>query len=156
MPEPIHTLTFKFRWLKENGLKAMRKAARKAGELIRDEASRLAPVRRGLLRDEMTMRTRKESDESIELEVGPSKKTAWYAKFVEYGTRPHLIERRKSRVLVDVGTGALFGVSASHPGIRPTPFLGPAVENKGNEAAAVYWYELNKAIDKAFDKSTAA
>ncbi len=168
MAEPIETLKFKFRWLGKDGLKAMRKASRKAGEILRDEASRLAPRLKGTLQDEMTMRTRKESDSSIELEVGPSKK-AWYARFVERGTKPHMIRPRRAKVLaagnsmsINAATftdfmskGAVFGMTVHHPGIKATPFLGPAVESKGDEAAAVYWFVFNQSVDKAFEKMTA-
>jgi HK97 gp10 family phage protein len=169
MAELLASLTFKFRQLEKDGIKAIRKAAKKAGMIIRDEASRLAPRLRGPLQDEMTMKTRKESDSGIEMLIGPSK-TAWYGRLVEHGTKPHLIQARGRGVLAagnsmsknattfsDVTVhGAIFGKSVNHPGIKATPFLGPAVANKGDEAAAVYWYELEKAIDKAFDKSISA
>lgn len=55
--------------------------------------------------------------------VGPSKK-AFYGRFVEQGTKK----------------------------MSSNPFLFPALDNKGDEAAAVFANELVKEIEKAFQK----
>jgi HK97 gp10 family phage protein len=57
----------------------------------------------------------------------------FYARLVEYGTRPHIITSRNDRAL---SIGGLFFVKAvEHPGIvSPKPFMRPALD--GNATAA--------------------
>lgn len=105
------------------GLKLLRRAARKAGAILRDEAARRAPRDSGDLAAGMTMRTRKEDATSISLEVGPSKKQ-FYGHMVEGGTKH----------------------------TRPQPFLGPAMDAKGEEAAGVFMEILREEIDAAWRK----
>ncbi|MGK9183795.1 HK97-gp10 family putative phage morphogenesis protein [Priestia filamentosa] len=47
-----------------------------------------------------------------------------YARYVEFGTRPHMIRAKKAKVLTD--GKRFFGKEVHHPGTRPQPFLFPA------------------------------
>ena len=57
----------------------------------------------------------------------------FYAKFVEYGTRPHWITSRDGKAL-SIG-GLFFTNAVQHPGTSPHPFLRPALDAQA--AAAV-------------------
>jgi HK97 gp10 family phage protein len=57
---------------------------------------------------------------------------AYLGKWMEWGTVPHLISVRRKGSLV-IG-GKAIGRMAKHPGIRPRPFMRPAVDNKMAEA----------------------
>lgn len=47
-----------------------------------------------------------------------------YAPFIEFGTRPHVIQARRARALRFVAGGqVLFRKSVNHPGTRPYKFL---------------------------------
>lgn len=56
----------------------------------------------------------------------------FYARWVEYGTRPHRIEPKNRRALA---LGGGFVGAVDHPGARPHPFLRPALDTQA--AAAV-------------------
>jgi len=47
-----------------------------------------------------------------------------YAKYVEFGTKPHIIRVKNAKVLTDGKT--FFGKEVHHPGTKPEPFLRPA------------------------------
>lgn len=104
-------------------LKFLRSAARKAATLIRDEMSRTAPRDEGDLSDNMTIKTKKEDDREIVVEIGPSKKE-FYGRFVDKGTK--FITARN--------------------------FMMPAFDAKKDDAATVFAVELDKAILKHFNK----
>ncbi len=52
--------------------------------------------------------------------IGP---TVIYAKFVEYGTQPHVIIAKNAKVLANRKTGQIFGKVVHHPGSRANPFM---------------------------------
>lgn len=52
-----------------------------------------------------------------------------YARFVEFGTKPHVIRVRNKRVLANVRTGDVFGTVVNHPGTTAQPFLRPALDD---------------------------
>jgi len=58
-------------------------------------------------------------------EIGPVKKQAYIARFLEFGTQPHPIRARKGGRL---WIGGRFVKSVKHPGSRPYPFMQPAYE----------------------------
>lgn len=55
----------------------------------------------------------------------------FYARFVEYGTRPHRIEPKNRRALA---LGGGFVGAVDHPGARPHPFLRPALDTQAGAA----------------------
>jgi HK97 gp10 family phage protein len=103
------------------GLKFLRRAGRKGAMLIRDDASRRAPRLTGALANNMTISTKKETNESITVSVGPTKRE-FYGRFQEKGTK--------------------F--------INARPFLEPAIQTKGDEAASVFGNELANEIENHF------
>jgi HK97 gp10 family phage protein len=101
---------------------ALTKAAKAAGKIVKEEASRLAPRRTGDLADNMVMRVKSsESDaDEVTVEVGPDKKQ-FYGNFVEKGTKYMPAE----------------------------PFLGPALEDNRERLDKVMKDILLEEIEKA-------
>lgn len=56
----------------------------------------------------------------------------FYARFVEYGTRPHWITSRKDGAL-SIG-GVVFVKAVNHPGAKPYPYLRPALDTQATQA----------------------
>lgn len=55
----------------------------------------------------------------------------FYAKFVEYGTKPHVIKAKDGALAFGGG----FATEVNHPGIvRPRPFLRPALDTQAGAA----------------------
>lgn len=75
--------------------------------------------------------------------VGPTKK-AWFAHLIEGGARPHEIMAGGKRLRFQWGTATIYRRRVMHPGIGDRPFLKPAAEQKGDDAARA-------AADKAED-----
>lgn len=127
-------------------------AARRAGNLIRDDMSRRARRKSGKLAD--SIMTSIESGATIDqvvVKIGPNKKLDWRAHFIEFGVRPHVITAKRARVLADKETGDLFGRGAHHPGLRADPFIRPALDENAEAAALLFAEELDKMIIKAFE-----
>jgi HK97 gp10 family phage protein len=103
------------------GVTFMRRAGKKAMKVIRDEAASNAPVDTGLLSESIVIKTKRVSDTSIELSVGPTKDT-FYAKFLESGTKK----------------------------MEARPFLNPALESRSNEASLIFAAELDRLIQDHF------
>ncbi len=55
-------------------------------------------------------------------------KRPWYARFVEYGTKPHVI-RAKPGGLLAIGVKV-----ANHPGAKARPYLRPALDARAGDA----------------------
>ena len=105
-----------------NVRKALEDICKIGAEVIRAEAAGNAP---GSISGAMLKRTSKKRRTLVEVSVGPHRKK-FYARFVEYGTSPHLIRR-----------GVIGGIprrNIRHPGARPRPFLRPALDTKHDDA----------------------
>lgn len=83
----------------------------------------LTPVKTGRLRDSI----RKDVDESrLQAQIGA---VAKHAPYVEFGTRPHLIEPVRARALCfTVGGEIVFARLVRHPGTKPQWFVRRATE----------------------------
>jgi HK97 gp10 family phage protein len=101
----------------------VRRAVVATGVDVQNEARRRCPVDTGRLRSSIVHRV--ESDgRSTSVEVGSNVN---YAADVEYGTAPHVIVPRNKKALY--WKGAAHPVAkVNHPGTRPQPFMGPALE----------------------------
>ena len=86
------------------------RALKEGGEILRQEMYGRAPEgETGKLKESITVSRVKSKDDGVRyVEVGPSKETAWRAKFIEYGTVK----------------------------MRAKPFMAPAVEAKRKEVYA--------------------
>ena len=101
----------------EDGLEdVLRKFAEKAVELAQSRA----PKRTGYLASQISSVVDKNA-------VTVSAK-APYSAYVEFGSKPHLIEPRRARALrFEVDGGVVYSKRVHHPGTQPQPYLFPAV-----------------------------
>lgn len=79
---------------------------------------------------------------------GRTKKGAdvFYAHIVEYGARRHMIRPRAKKAL-EIG-GKFVGGEVDHPGVRPQPFMRPAVDSKLPEALLEVTSQIRKRLAK--------
>lgn len=57
-----------------------------------------------------------------------------YAKYVEFGTPPHIIRPKNAKALHwKAGGKDVFAAAVHHPGTRPNPFIRNTFNNKGTE-----------------------
>lgn len=137
------------------------------------EVKQNIPVSSGDLRDSARVTSRARGSEvSASVKVGNKK--AWYARLVEYGTKPHYIKvsdvdrgpgRGKGRrgtaarreTLASISTvnrrvlqiGANFvGPSVHHPGSNKKPFMRPAADSKLPEAIAAVTKKIRERLTK--------
>ncbi len=81
----------------------------RSGDLIAKTMKQKAPVRTGFLKNSIVIRKGKSH-----VEVSP---TASYAAYVEFGTKPHIIEPANASVLAfEVGGQTVFAKRVQHPG----------------------------------------
>lgn len=112
----------------------LRDRLREASVLVRDVAKGMTHSRR--VRAAMGFSVSVKGLNQYQAEVGPSRKTAWFAHFLEFGTRPHQIARgarAPQSVVTKSGRirrrrGHVIAGSRIHPGARARPFLLPAAE----------------------------
>ncbi len=124
----------------DNGIKPTMK---KAADDLRDDMKENVPVGdTGTLKDNITSFVAKNG---LRAEAGyrgkKAKRRAWYARFIEFGTKAHKIGTYSSPVLSDGAN--TFGTQASHPGIPARPFIEPA------------WDKNKQKIQKAVGKVVA-
>jgi|15BtaG_2_1085339.scaffolds.fasta_scaffold01283_3 HK97 gp10 family phage protein len=110
--------------------KALGKASRSAKNYAKD----FVPVRTGALKRSITAKVtrRKGLDSFATLSTNDNK----YASFVEFGTRPHVINAKRSPLLKFYWEeqGKWFtGKSVNHPGAPAQPFLVSAVDKAAKE-----------------------
>ena len=81
----------------------------RSSSLIAETMRMKAPVRGGFLRDSIVIRKNGDA-----VEVGP---TTPYAAYVEFGTRPHIIEPVQASALAfEIDGQAVFAKRVQHPG----------------------------------------
>lgn len=75
--------------------------------------------------------------------TGELSNSAEYAYWVEYGTSPHTIRPKNSRLLVFEGdNGMVFTRQVNHPGTKAQPMLSPAMQ----KAEAFYYTRLARIL----------
>ena len=62
-------------------------------------------------------------------------KLAPYAKFVYFGTRPHVIKPKKMKALANKKSGQIFGKSVNHPGTKANPYFEKAKEQLASDVS---------------------
>lgn len=86
----------------------------------------------GALRDSLRVGTpRVTADGNVVSRLTAGNKKAFYARWVEFGTKPHMIRARNGGALA-IGGGAYKSVQ--HPGARPYPFFRTAVDLQSHAA----------------------
>lgn len=72
---------------------------------------------------------------------------ASYARFLEFGTRPHEIRPRRARALrFSIGGRMIFARRVLHPGIRPRRFVQAAAEELQEELGSIFEEVMEHAI----------
>lgn len=98
----------------------------------------------GAIGGAMMHATTAKTQHAVEVSVGPSKK-AWYAHFVEFGTRAHRIEKYKRNLQVGERSWA---TRANHPGTTANAFLRPAVDMKREEAQDTMGKKVGELVER--------
>jgi len=108
----------------------LRTALRAGANVIRDEVKATVPVKTGTLRDGFKVSTNSRRGR-VSAKVKATGKHAFIAPWLEYGVAAHKITSKKAKGLF---FGGLFAKSVEHPGIRPRPFMRPALDTRAQQA----------------------
>lgn len=126
---------------------ALRDAAFSSAEIAAREAHRSAKTSRrfvdrtGALRASISMGMARSFAQGPATFVDAS---ARHAKFVEHGTRAHMIRAKRSRTLRFVVNGStVFARKVMHPGTKPAPFM--------LDAFMIGWSTLAYTLEKRAD-----
>lgn len=77
-------------------------------------------------------------DRSNDLNIGVGNSALVpYAKFVYFGTRPHIIKPKKMKALANKKSGQIFGKSVNHPGTKANPYIEKAFSEYISSASFV-------------------
>ncbi len=96
---------------------------RVASEVV-NNAKEIAPYKTGNLKKDI-----KVISYSHKKAVIGNTKLAPYAKFVHFGTKPHMIKIKKAKALANKKSGLVFGKMVNHPGTNANPYLKNAFDN---------------------------
>jgi HK97 gp10 family phage protein len=122
----------------------MRSALRAGANVVKNEAQANVPVDTGTLRKGLKVSTRLKRGR-VTASVRATGKHGWLAHFLEFGTAAHVIKAKPGKMLVFAG-GAYRAVN--HPGIRPRPFLRPALDSKSSAALVAVGNQIKKRLTK--------
>jgi HK97 gp10 family phage protein len=120
-------------------------------ELVKFEMLKRVPVRDGTLAASIEIWSGK--DGLVKM-IGPGAKTrraklqAFYAKWVEFGTRPHSLSRGSRLAQPKRNRRGKNAGGAQHPGTKPRPFIHPAFV----AAKSKFRPRINAAIDRALKR----
>jgi HK97 gp10 family phage protein len=125
----------------------------KGAKVLAAQATANAPDRKGLLRSTIRVtRGSKSGDDNRRdyyVVAGSRKKGgggAFYAGFVERGTKPHEIKARAGGALV---FGGHYASVVQHPGAKATHFMESAARTKANDAVNAYAGYIRAKLDRA-------
>lgn len=96
----------------------------RVGSETANEAKKVAPYKTGNLKKDIGVIS--VNDKSVTI---GNTTLASYAKFVHYGTKPHIIKAKKAKALANKKSGLVFGKKVNHPGTKANPYLKNAFEN---------------------------
>lgn len=137
----VSQLQHKLRALPEEVHDAVVEAVQEEGVRIRDQARENAPMDEGDLRRSIRKRR---LERGLDARVGTR---LYYAKFIEFGTKSHLIRPKDPGSVL---AGGEFGPVkfARHPGTPARPFLQPAAEASRKEFPGRLARKVNEATSK--------
>lgn len=100
------------------------------------EGAKLYGLREGSLRDSIRVTTRVNLGQVTATVTAGGKNAkwgdVWYAHLIEFtGAKPHTITAKGMKSL---SFGGLFFQSVNHPGMRPKPFMRPALDSQATNA----------------------
>ena len=119
----------------DNVTKALDEICTVAAEILQDEIESNAT---GSIASSIVIETEEKSKSKVSKKIGASKKK-WYAHFVEYGTRAHIIPH-----------GVINGQyrrNIRHPGARAKPFMRPAFDTKKEAAITAVGKEIQNKVE---------
>lgn len=90
------------------------------GSGVRYRAKQVAPYKTGKLKEDIQVFDNRA--DSLSIGVGNTMLVS-YAKFVYFGTRPHIIKPKKMKALANKKSGQIFGKSVNHPGTKANPYI---------------------------------
>lgn len=129
---------------KKAGNKVVRRGVSKMAQVVRKEMRRNAPRRSGKLNKELRYKVQRDRRGGFTAKVGAFN-DAFYAKFLEDGTKPHRIPKKNGGKVVINGS---VRQNASHPGTRGTKFLSKSFDKSRKraiqEAGVIMMKELLK------------
>lgn len=125
----------------------VRSGLRAAANVVRAAAQANVPVESGDLRDSLDAKRGLSTSSRGGIIIAKARTKVFYAKFVEYGTRPHTISARDGGFLQ---FGSTFRRSVEHPGIvNPRPFMRPALDENAQAAVIAAGEQIKKRLTKA-------
>lgn len=99
---------------------ALKRFLFRIGSGVRYRAKQVAPYKTGKLKEDIQVFDNRA--DSLSIGVGNTMLVS-YAKFVYFGTRPHIIKPKKMKALANKKSGQIFGKSVNHPGTKANPYL---------------------------------
>ena len=111
---------------------ALKRFLFRIGSGVRYRAKQVAPYKTGNLKKDIQVFD--ERIDSFSINVGNTK-LAPYAKFVYFGTRPHVIKPKKMKALANKKSGQIFGKSVNHPGTKANPYFEKAKEQLASDVS---------------------
>jgi HK97 gp10 family phage protein len=145
----------------------MRGALRAGVNVLKKEAEAHVPVKTGALRKSMRISFARKSQRYgwLRAHLKAGNKEAWYAHLIEYGTAsyysgtgktvggPYDIRASKGKSLFFAG---IFSQVITHPGIRPQPFMRPALDKAAAPALDAVAHYIRNRLPKELAKHGAA
>jgi HK97 gp10 family phage protein len=143
----------------------MRGALRAGQKVIMEEAKALVPVDQGALRDSIRIqfRRRRRKRGWVRMHLVAGNEAAWYASLIEFGTASYYTGKGSSvgkpyKIKPKKQPGALlFGgkvrEEVTHPGIRPRPFMRPAVDKAQGRALDAVGDYIRKRLPREVKKA---
>jgi HK97 gp10 family phage protein len=155
----------------------LRSALRQGANVIRAAAKANVPVQSGLLRDSIRVSVRSSRGRvtaSVKAGKGKGGKTVemlpsgkakityhdpYYARFVEFGTRPHYVKSEKTKAMMLVpnrvassGFAKRLVITSEtgkmHPGATPKPFMRPALDTSATSAIEAITAQIRARLTK--------
>lgn len=123
----------------------LRSALRAGAKVILAHARASASSVSGRLRASMRVSTGTRGGQ-VSARVVAGGADAFYARFVEYGTKPHTITAANRGAL---SIGGLFFQSVDHPGARARPFMRPAMDTQAQPALVATGEYIKARLTKA-------
>lgn len=115
---------------KKAGNKVVRRGVSKMAQVVRKEMRKNAPRKSGKLNKELRYKVQRDRRGGFTAKVGAFN-DAFYAKFLEDGTKAHKIPKKKGAKVVINGS---VRQSANHPGMRGSKFLSKSFSQSKSRA----------------------
>jgi HK97 gp10 family phage protein len=127
----------------------MRSALGAGARVIVNEAKNNVPVDAGDLKASGKVVTNSKRG-YVEANARFGSKKAWYGRFVEFGTAPHLIKGKNGGMLKFTARDgkSVETPQVSHTGAKAKPYLRPALDSKAEEASRAVANKIRERLTK--------